>query len=60
MTEKKIRTTILRRIEQLGEEEQELIMTKYLGGTDDLYEVIYYFTRIKLEIINIYYTVQVM
>lgn len=43
MTEKKIRTTILRRIEQLGEEEQELIMTKYLGGTDDLYEVSYYF-----------------
>lgn len=40
MNEKRIHTTILKRIDQLGEEEEEQIMTKYQGGTEDLYEVL--------------------
>ncbi|KPI96272.1 TBC1 domain family member 1 [Papilio xuthus] len=39
MNEKKTHAFILRRIEQLPEEEQELIVTKYQGGTNHMYEV---------------------
>ncbi|CAH2101768.1 unnamed protein product [Euphydryas editha] len=39
MNEKKIHAFILRRIEQLADDEQELIITKYQGGTNHMYEV---------------------
>ncbi|KAJ2943322.1 hypothetical protein O0L34_g12128 [Tuta absoluta] len=39
MNEKKTHAFILRRIEQLPEEEQDLIITKYQGGTNHMYEV---------------------
>ncbi|XP_013146593.1 PREDICTED: uncharacterized protein LOC106109582 [Papilio polytes] len=39
MNEKKTHAFILRRIEQLPEEEQDLIVTKYQGGTNHMYEV---------------------
>ncbi|XP_063836449.1 TBC1 domain family member 1 [Ostrinia nubilalis] len=39
MNEKKIHAFILRRVEQLPEDEQELIITKYQGGTNHMYEV---------------------
>ncbi|XP_068622154.1 TBC1 domain family member 1 [Battus philenor] len=39
MNEKKTHAFILRRIEQLPEDEQDLIITKYQGGTNHMYEV---------------------
>ncbi|XP_045770512.1 uncharacterized protein LOC123871026 isoform X1 [Maniola jurtina] len=39
MNEKKTHAFILRRIEQLPEDEQDLIITKYQGGTNHIYEV---------------------
>ncbi|XP_072948592.1 uncharacterized protein plx [Epargyreus clarus] len=39
MNEKKTHAFILRRIEQLPDDEQELIITKYQGGTNHMYEV---------------------
>ncbi|XP_041971029.1 TBC1 domain family member 4 isoform X2 [Aricia agestis] len=39
MNDKKMHAFILRRVEQLPEEEQELIITKYQGGTNHMYEV---------------------
>lgn len=39
MAEKRVHSTILRRIEQLSDEEQTQIVAKYQGGTEDLYEV---------------------
>ncbi|XP_059056455.1 TBC1 domain family member 4 [Achroia grisella] len=39
MNEKKTHAFILRRIEQLSEDEQDLIITKYQGGTNHMYEV---------------------
>ncbi|CAG9794541.1 unnamed protein product [Diatraea saccharalis] len=39
MNEKKIHAFILRRVEQLPEDEQDLIITKYQGGTNHMYEV---------------------
>ncbi|XP_045458026.1 TBC1 domain family member 1 [Melitaea cinxia] len=39
LNEKKIHAFILRRIEQLPDDEQELIITKYQGGTNHMYEV---------------------
>ncbi|XP_023936957.2 TBC1 domain family member 1 isoform X2 [Bicyclus anynana] len=39
LNEKKTHAFILRRIEQLPEDEQELIITKYQGGTNHIYEV---------------------
>ncbi|XP_050358389.1 TBC1 domain family member 1-like isoform X1 [Nymphalis io] len=39
MNEKKIHAFILRRIEQLPDDEQEVIITKYQGGTNHMYEV---------------------
>nr|XP_037875200.1 TBC1 domain family member 4 isoform X2 [Bombyx mori] len=38
MTEKRTHAFILRRIEQLPEDEQDLIITKYQGGTNLIYE----------------------
>ncbi|KAI8433381.1 hypothetical protein MSG28_015421 [Choristoneura fumiferana] len=38
MNEKKTHAFILRRIEQLPEDEQDLIITKYQGGTNHMYE----------------------
>ncbi|CAG9576947.1 unnamed protein product [Danaus chrysippus] len=40
MNEKKTHAFILRRIEQLPDEEQDIIITKYQGGTNHMYEVI--------------------
>ncbi|XP_061381671.1 TBC1 domain family member 1 isoform X2 [Danaus plexippus] len=39
MNEKKTHAFILRRIEQLPDDEQEIIITKYQGGTNHMYEV---------------------
>ena len=39
MNDKKTHAFILRRIEQLPEDEQDLIITKYQGGTNHMYEV---------------------
>ncbi|XP_049883648.1 TBC1 domain family member 1 isoform X2 [Pectinophora gossypiella] len=39
MNEKKTHAFILRRIEQLPDDEQDLIITKYQGGTNHMYEV---------------------
>ncbi|XP_060808967.1 TBC1 domain family member 4 isoform X2 [Amyelois transitella] len=39
MNEKKTHSFILRRIEQLPDDEQELIIMKYQGGTNHMYEV---------------------
>ncbi|XP_063372284.1 TBC1 domain family member 1 isoform X1 [Cydia amplana] len=39
MNEKKTHAFILRRIEHLPEDEQDLIITKYQGGTNHMYEV---------------------
>ncbi|XP_053622071.1 TBC1 domain family member 1 isoform X2 [Plodia interpunctella] len=39
MNEKKSHAFILRRIEQLPDEEQEIIIMKYQGGTNHMYEV---------------------
>ncbi|CAH0712833.1 unnamed protein product, partial [Brenthis ino] len=39
MNEKKIHAFILRRIQSFPEDEQELIITKYQGGTNHMYEV---------------------
>ncbi|CAK1592868.1 unnamed protein product [Parnassius mnemosyne] len=39
MNEKKTHAFILRRIEQLPEDEQDLIVTKYQGGTNHIFEV---------------------
>lgn len=39
MNDKKTHAFILRRMETLPEEEQELVITKYQGGTNHKYEV---------------------
>lgn len=39
MNDKKTHAFILRRIEQLPEEEQDQLITKYQGGTNHIYEV---------------------
>lgn len=39
MNDKKTHAFILRRMEQLAEDEQDLIITKYQGGTNHMYEV---------------------
>ncbi|XP_039752459.1 TBC1 domain family member 1 isoform X2 [Pararge aegeria] len=39
LNEKKTHAFILRRIEQLPDDEQDLIITKYQGGTNHIYEV---------------------
>ncbi|XP_052749012.1 TBC1 domain family member 4 isoform X2 [Galleria mellonella] len=39
MNEKKTHAFILRRIEQLPDDEQDVIITKYQGGTNHMYEV---------------------
>ncbi|RVE49593.1 hypothetical protein evm_005725 [Chilo suppressalis] len=39
MNEKRVHAFILRRVEQLPEDEQDLIITKYQGGTNHMYEV---------------------
>ncbi|CAB3233668.1 unnamed protein product [Arctia plantaginis] len=38
MNDKKVHAFILRRMEQLSEDEQDLIITKYQGGTNHMYE----------------------